>query len=151
MVNFSTIPARRRLATWLAPALTGLALLATAGAAQAQTFPVSTLAGTGTAGSTDRPVASASFNFPTAVDGSGAEYVTDRANSKIRKSRAAGVVSTVTAPTNNALAFVVASNNALDFDGTNDIVNLGMPASLQFGTGDFTAETWLRNDRPNSV
>ncbi|MBF9221452.1 LamG-like jellyroll fold domain-containing protein [Hymenobacter ruricola] len=62
---------------------------------------------------------------------------------------------TVTTPggTSNGLAFVVSppTNNALAFDGTNDYVNLGTPASLNFGTGDFTVEVWLRNDQPSSV
>lgn len=43
-------------------------------------------------------------------------------------------------------AFIPASSgnqNALDFDGVNDYVDLGNPANLNFGTGDFTIETWI--------
>jgi hypothetical protein len=62
---------------------------------------------------------------------------------------------TVTTPTgtSNGLNFVVGTpaNNALDFDGTNDYVDLGTRPSLQFGTGDFTAEVWARNDRSSGT
>lgn len=58
---------------------------------------VSTVAGTGTAGSVDGPGAQAQFNLPTdvAVDDNGVLYVADNANHKIRKITQDGVVSTV--------------------------------------------------------
>ncbi len=34
--------------------------------------------------------------------------------------------------------------NALYFDGTDDYVDLGNDASLNFGTGDFTVEAWIK-------
>ncbi|RZK73052.1 MAG: gluconolaconase, partial [Pedobacter sp.] len=57
---------------------------------------VSTLAGSGTAGAIDGIASEASFNNPAgiAIDASGAVYVTDYLNHKIRKITAAGVVST---------------------------------------------------------
>lgn len=58
---------------------------------------VSTLAGSGSAGSTDGTGMSATFNHPfgVAVDGSGNVYVTDRIGQKIRKITQAGVVTTL--------------------------------------------------------
>ncbi|MBL7818650.1 MAG: putative Ig domain-containing protein [Saprospiraceae bacterium] len=58
---------------------------------------VSTLAGSGTTGSTDATSTSASFNTPysVAVDASGNVYVADLANQKIRKITSAGVVTTL--------------------------------------------------------
>ncbi|WP_394368790.1 NHL repeat-containing protein [Hymenobacter guriensis] len=57
---------------------------------------VSTLAGTGTVGSTDGPAASAQFNQPygLAVDAAGAVYVADQGNAKVRLIRD-GQVSTL--------------------------------------------------------
>ncbi len=58
---------------------------------------VSTLAGTGTKGSTDGAAASASFNMPlaVAVDSSGNVYVADSGNSTIRIINTSGIVSTL--------------------------------------------------------
>ncbi len=57
---------------------------------------VSTFAGTGSGGSTDGPVASAKFNYPTGVviDASGNVFVADHNNNSLRKV-SAGVVSTI--------------------------------------------------------
>lgn len=57
---------------------------------------MSTLAGTGAQGSTDGPVAAASFNWPkaVAVDSAGAVYVADYGNHKVRRI-AGGTVTTV--------------------------------------------------------
>ncbi len=62
-----------------------------------QAGDVSTFAGTGSVGSTDGPVASATFNFPVgmAFDANGNMYVTDSQNGNIRVITPDGIVSTV--------------------------------------------------------
>jgi sugar lactone lactonase YvrE len=57
---------------------------------------VSTVAGTGTTGALDGPAGSATFNNPYSLDldGSGAIYVADTNNNRVRKITTAGVVST---------------------------------------------------------
>jgi hypothetical protein len=37
-------------------------------------------------------------------------------------------------------------DDALDFDGTNDYVNVPDDPSLDFGTGDFSFEAWIKPD-----
>ena len=98
-------PLRRLPAAGRRPTLlTALALLLTlAGGllrplgARAQTYNVSTLAGTGAQGAADGPGSSATFSNPigVAVDGAGNVYVAEANNNKIRKISAAGVVSTL--------------------------------------------------------
>lgn len=62
---------------------------------------VTTLAGTGAAGSADGPASSATFTSPTgiAVDSAGDVYVADSGNNEIRVISAAGVVSTLAGST----------------------------------------------------
>lgn len=38
---------------------------------------------------------------------------------------------------------VSGNQNALNFDGTEDFINMGNPADLNFGTGNFTLEAWV--------
>jgi hypothetical protein len=104
MMHLSSSRPSRRPAAWRRPALTALALLLTLPGgllrplgAHAQTYIVSTLAGTGTRGEADGSGASASFNGPTgvAVDGAGNMYVADQGSNKIRKLTPGGVVSTL--------------------------------------------------------
>ena len=96
---------------------------------------VSTLAGTGSAGSTDGPAASASFNLPNAVaiDASGTVYVCDKGNQKIRRITAAGVVSTLagtgtvgnTDGTGTSAAFNNPGGVAVDVSGTVYVADFG--------------------------
>ena len=73
------------------------ATVGTAATMPAFHYVVSTLAGTGAAGSADGPGATATFNGPfgLGVDTSGNIYVADTNNEKIRKITPAGVVSTI--------------------------------------------------------
>lgn len=67
------------------------------GTGSSTTWTVSTLAGNGTPGFADGPVAAAMFNNPNgvAVDALGVVYVADTANNRVRRIGADGVVSTV--------------------------------------------------------
>ena len=60
-------------------------------------FALTTLAGTGSAGSIDGAGTAASFNYPeaVAVDASGNVYVADEQNDTIRMITPAGIVSTI--------------------------------------------------------
>ena len=74
-----------------------VATLAIGAPAWAAPGDVSTLAGSGSAGSVNATGAAASFNSPygVAVDGAGNVYVADRGNHLIRRMSSAGVVSTL--------------------------------------------------------
>ncbi|MES2697366.1 MAG: hypothetical protein V4773_28125, partial [Verrucomicrobiota bacterium] len=85
---------------------------------QAQTYVVSTLAGTpGTTGNVDATGAAARFNDPVgiAVDGLGNLYLTEMNNEGVRRITPAGVVSTFTANGQDALG--------LAFDNSGNIVS----------------------------
>jgi sugar lactone lactonase YvrE len=76
-----------------------------------------TLAGTGTFGSTDGPAATATFDNPTgvAVDAFGNIYVADQSNQKIRKINPAGQVSTMAGSSTRGFADGFGSNALFDF------------------------------------
>jgi NHL repeat len=78
------------LALWLLALLPNLT-------ARAQSYTVTTLAGSGTQGFVDGPGASAQFFNPrgVAMDAAGNVYVADQSNQRIRKVTAGGVVSTL--------------------------------------------------------
>jgi hypothetical protein len=88
---------------------------------------VTTLAGSGSAGSADGTGTAASFSYPedVAVDGSGNVYVADRSNHLIRKITSAGVVTTLagsgsegsTNGTGKAASFYLPSGVAVDGSG----------------------------------
>lgn len=82
---------------------------------------VTTLAGSGTAGSTNATGTAASFNQPfnVAVDALGNVYVTDRANHKVRKITSAGVVTTLAGTGTAAFA-----------DGTGTAASFNAPTSV---------------------
>ena len=90
---------------------------------------VTTWAGSGTAGYLDGPAAQAQFNYPygVAVDSTGAVFVADRSNNRVRRIDAKGVVATVagsgsasyldgaasSAAFNQPLGLVVAANGTI--------------------------------------
>ncbi len=82
---------------------------------------VSTLAGTGSTGSTDGAGASATFNAPAgvAVDANGNVYVAELSNRKIRKITSAGVVSTF-----------AGSGNYLNTDGQGTAASFSDPNAV---------------------
>jgi sugar lactone lactonase YvrE len=82
---------------------------------------VSTLAGSGTLGSTDGIGTAASFRFPhsVAVDVFGNVYVADKSNNKIRKITKAGVVSTLSGSGSSGAA-----------DGTGTAASFDQPAGI---------------------
>jgi sugar lactone lactonase YvrE len=82
---------------------------------------VTTLAGSGSAGSTDGTGTAASFNNPAGVatDASGNVYVADRGNHKIRKITAAGIVTTL-----------AGSGSAGSADGTGTAASFNQPSSV---------------------
>lgn len=96
---------------------------------------VSTLAGSGTAGSVNGTGASASFNYPTGVgtDVSGNVYVADYFNNKIRKITPSGVVTTF-----------AGSGNVGSLDGTGTSARFYRPLSLTVDTSGnvYVADTY---------
>lgn len=84
---------------------------------------VSTLAGTGVAGSVDGSALSATFNYPSAVlfDASGNLLVADRSSNKIRKISTDGMVSTV-----------VGNETSGSADGTLDVARFNFPFAMTF-------------------
>jgi sugar lactone lactonase YvrE len=90
-------------------------------------YNVTTLAGTGAAGSTDGDAAGASFNGPlgVAVDLTGNVYVADGANKKIRKISTSGVVSTLAVTDGNPQDLVVDSlGNVYVAESTDKILKI---------------------------
>jgi hypothetical protein len=90
-------------------------------------YTVTTLAGTGAAGSTDGDAASASFAGPlgVAVDLAGNLYVADGTNKKIRKINTAGMVSTLAVTDGNPQDLVVDSlGNVYVAESTNKILKI---------------------------
>jgi sugar lactone lactonase YvrE len=89
---------------------------------------VTTLAGSGSAGSTDGAGTSASFRGPNglAVDSSGNVYVADRGNNTIRKITASGIVTTLAGSANPGSA-----------DGTGTAASFNSPAGVALdGSGN---------------
>jgi streptogramin lyase len=96
---------------------------------------VTTIAGTGTQGSTDGTGTAASFNFPAgvAVDSSGNVYVADVYNHKIRKITSAGVVTTLAGAgtqgsadgTGAAASFAYPHGVAVDSSGNVYVTDIG--------------------------
>jgi RHS repeat-associated protein len=82
---------------------------------------VTTLAGSGVAGSANATGTAATFNqpFSVAVDASGNVYVTDRSNHKIRKITAAGVVTTLAG--SGTAAFAEGTGTAASFNAPTSI------------------------------
>lgn len=78
---------------------------------------VSTLAGTGSAGSADGTGISASFNYPTglSVNSSGDVYVADQRNHKIRKITSTGVVTTLAGTGNKGSADGASATASFNF------------------------------------
>ena len=100
---------------------------------------VTTLAGSGSAGSTDGTGTAASFRNPTglAVDASGNVYVTDTDNNKIRKVTPAGVVTTL-----------AGSGSSGAMDGT------GTAASFNWPTGpamDVSGNVYVADAQNNEI
>jgi mucin-19 len=95
---------------------------------------VTTLAGTGSAGSADGSLASASFNSPVDVEVSfGIVYVADRLNSKIRQISLAGVTTIASNFSPTVLAYSPGSNILYAFD-TNNVLRQVLP-TLSIITG----------------
>jgi NHL repeat len=102
-------------------------------------YTVSTLAGSGSSGSTDDTGTAASFGSPfgTAVDASGNVYVADSNNHKIRKITAAGVVTTL-----------AGSGSAGSADGTGAAASFDQPLGVAV---DASGNVYVADQRNHKI
>jgi sugar lactone lactonase YvrE len=99
-------------------------------------LPVEKVAGTGVAGSTDGPLATATFNRPNGItiDGSGNLYISDRNNEKIRKISVDGMVITIAGSGENGFQ-----------DGPGETAKFREPGGLTFFNGEVYVADWFNH------